>query len=222
MTNRDGRADAPTEEEVASVANCLFNHPRHRELLYKALAFCSEERAHGDAEAHLADQPEAASALQTPYALLRNLVAAGGLSLLAYDEDGRIIDDERAEELRAAGLDDDAIEDLVAEYRLVATAAGRAARDLLAPERRVAAIVNRTPSRREAYARVLGFCTEPRTLDEINSLLADDPALAPSRLSAGQRLHPSYFVDRLEEAGGLVWDGAWVTTAAGKRTLAAV
>ena len=89
MTNRDACVATPTEEEVSSVAGCLLNHPRHRELLYKALVFCREERDHGEAEAHLENQPEADQALQTPFVLLRSLVTAGGLALLSYDEEGR-------------------------------------------------------------------------------------------------------------------------------------
>lgn len=34
----------PSEESIARVVECLFNHPRHRELLYKALVHCQTER----------------------------------------------------------------------------------------------------------------------------------------------------------------------------------
>lgn len=76
--------------------------------------------------------------------------------------------------------------------------------------------------RRATFVRLLDFCRTPRKLADINQLLADDPALAPSQRTAGQKLHACYFIDRLEEAGGLVWDGSWVTTDAGKRALASV
>ena len=212
----------PSEESIARVVECLFNHPRHRELLYKALVHCQTERTEHAAAEFLARQPEAAQALQTPYTLLRNLAAAGGVTVIAHDAQGLALDETRCEQLRAAGLDDDALADLVAERRVLTTPAGCAACELLAPEHRTLAAIYKVPERRATFVRLLDFCRTPRKLADINQLLADDPALAPSQRTAGQKLHACYFIDRLEEAGGLVWDGSWVTTDAGKRALASV
>ena len=212
----------PSEESIARVVECLFNHPRHRELLYKALVHCQTERTEHAAEVFLARQPEAAQALQTPYTLLRNLAAAGGVTVIAHDAQGLALDETRCEQLRAEGLDDDALADLVAERRVLTTPAGCAACELLAPEHRTLAAIYKVPERRATFVRLLDFCRTPRKLADINQLLADDPALAPSQRTAGQKLHACYFIDRLEEAGGLVWDGSWVTTDAGKRALASV
>ena len=212
----------PSEESIARVVECLFTHPRHRELLYKALVHCQTERTEHAAEEFLARQPEAAQALQTPYTLLRNLAAAGGVTVIAHDAQGLALDETRCEQLRAEGLDDDALADLVAERRVLTTPAGCAACELLAPEHRTFAAIYKVPERRATFVRLLDFCRTPRKLADINQLLADDPALAPSQRTAGQKLHACYFIDRLEEAGGLVWDGSWVTTDAGKRALASV
>lgn len=212
----------PSEESIARVVECLFNHPRHRELLYKALVHCQTERTEHAAEEFLARQPEAAQAPQTPYTLLRNLAAAGGVTVIAHDAQGLALDETRCEQLRAEGLDDDALADLVAERRVLTTPAGCAACELLAPEHRTLAAIYKVPERRATFVRLLDFCRTPRKLADINQLLADDPALAPSQRTAGQKLHACYFIDRLEEAGGLVWDGSWVTTDAGKRALASV
>lgn len=212
----------PSEESIARVVECLFNHPRHRELLYKALVHCQTERTEHAAEEFLARQPEAAQALQTPYTLLRNLAAAGGVTVIAHDAQGLALDETRCEQLRAEGLDDDALADLVAERRVLTTPAGCAACELLAPEHRILAAIYKVPERRATFVRLLDFCRTPRKLADINQLLADDPALAPSQRTAGQKLHACYFIDRLEEAGGLVWDRSWVTTDAGKRALASV
>lgn len=212
----------PSEESIARVVECLFNHPRHRELLYKALVHCQTERTEHAAEEFLARQPEAAQALQTPYTLLRNLAAAGGVTVIAHDAQGLALDETRCEQLRAEGLDDDALADLVAERRVLTTPAGCAACELLAPEHRTLAAIYKVPERRATFVRLLDFCRTPRKLADINQLLADDPALAPSQRTAGQKLHACYFIDRPEEAGGLVWDGSWVTTDAGKRALASV
>lgn len=210
-----------TEERVARVVDSLYNHPRHRELLYKTLDFCGEERRFEEAEAFIEAQPERAQALQVPYTLVRCLVDAGGLALVRRDAAGNALDDGSD-----AGADADAAhptaEPCEAFRTVRTTPAGRAAVELLAPERRIAACVNAVPARRDAFAAVLAFCEQPRTLDAVKQLLANHPALEPSARTAGQRLHAVYFIDRLSEAGGLVWDHAWVTTDAGKRFLASV
>ena len=187
----------PSEESIARVVECLFNHPRHRELLYKALVHCQTERTEHAAEEFLARQPEAAQALQTPYTLLRNLAAAGGVTVIAHDAQGLALDETRCEQLRAEGLDDDALADLVAERRVLTTPAGCAACELLAPEHRTLAAIYKVPERRATFVRLLDFCRTPRKLADINQLLADDPALAPSQRTAGQKLHACYFSRRL-------------------------
>lgn len=212
----------PAEEDVARVVDCICNHPRHRELLYKALAFCREERDEGEVESYLKAQPEQAQALQTPYALVRSLVVAGGLAQASYDATGAVLDDARRAELAAQGLDDDAVAALAVRRTVTTTPAGRAAVALLDPERRIAACMNAGPARRDAFVRLLEHCRKPRSLDSVKRLLDEHPALEPSAHSGGQRLHAVYFIDRLNEAGGLAWDGAWVTTEAGKRFLASV
>lgn len=201
--------EALTEERIARVIDGLYNHPRHRELLYKTLDVCREGKRFEQAEAFIEAQPEYAQALQTPYALVRSLVEAGGLVAERRTAEGNVLTDNE--------------DNVPGSYRTVRTTpAGRAAVELLAPERRIAARVNAVPERHDTFAAVLAFCQEPRSLDEIKHLLADDPALKPSARTAGQPLHAVYFIDRLHEAGGLVWNHAWVTTDAGKRFLASV
>lgn len=211
-----------SEEAIACVVDCLCNHPRHRELLYKTVSYCTEERTAQEAEDFIEGQPEYGSALQTSTTLLRILEEKGAVALASYDADGAVIDDARAAELQAQGLDEDGLADLVAERRVRTTAAGEAALVLLDPERRIAACAHAVPERSEAFVKLLDFCRDPRSLDEVKGLFADDPVLDSGARTAGQRLHAVYFIDRLNEAGGLVWDGAWVTTDAGKRFLASV
>lgn len=221
-TDMNDAEDALAEERIARVVDALYNHPRHRELLYKTLDFCREERAFEDAETFIEAQPERAQALQTPYELVRFLVREGGLGLVRYDAEGCAIDDEREAQLREQGADDDVIADLVARRTVTTAPAGLAAVELLAPERRIAACANNVPARRAAFVRLLDFCREPRSLDEVKQFFEGDSVLEPSARTAGQKLHAVYFIDRLNEAGGLVWDGSWVTTEAGKRYLASV
>ena len=166
----------PSEESIARVVECLFNHPRHRELLYKALVPCHTARTAPAAAECLPRQPEAAQALQTPYTLLRNLAAAGGVTVIAHDAQGLALDETRCEQLRAEGLDDDALADLVAERRVLTTPAGCAACELLAPEHRTLAAIYKVPERRATFVRLLDFCRTPRKLADICLLYTSDAA----------------------------------------------
>ena len=215
-------AAQPAEEAIACVVDAVCRHPRHRELLYKTLAFCREERDELEAERFIGQQPECTQALPEPFALVRQLVACGGLERTAYDADGTPLDSTRQAELASQGLDDDAIAALATQHVVATTPAGLATVALLDPARRIAARVGIEPKRRDAFIRLLEHCREPRSLDSVKQLLDGHPALEPSARSSGQRLHAAYFIDRLDEAGGLVWNGAWVTTEAGERFLATV
>ena len=215
-------AGQPAEEAVARIVDSIYLHPRHRELLYKTLAVCSAERDALEAERFIEQQPECAQALQEPFALVRQLVTCGGLARAAYDENGVLLDGTLKAELVDQGLDDDAIAALATRHAVATTPAGLAAVTLLDPAYRIAACANAVPERRDIFVRLLEHCRKPRSLDSVKQLLDGHPALEPSTRSGGQRLHAAYFIDRLDEAGGLVWDGAWVTTEAGERFLASV
>ncbi|MEI3232069.1 MAG: hypothetical protein V8S24_13075 [Gordonibacter pamelaeae] len=211
----------PAEEAIAHVVDCICNHPRHRELLYKALAFCDEERDESEVESYLQTQPEQAQALQTPYALVRSLVAAGGLAQTRYDAPAPCSTARAGPSWPPKGSTTTP-QPRSRRRTVTTTPAGHAAVALLDPERRIAACVNAGPARRDAFVRLLEHCREPRSLDSVKQLLDEHPALEPTARSGGQRLHAVYFIDRLNEVGGLVWDGSWVTTEAGKRFLASV
>lgn len=202
-----------TEEQVSEVVDCVCNHPRHRELLYKALVFCRGGVDEPDAVAYVEAQPEYAEALQESGVLLHLLVRHGGLA--RTDVAAPAAD---ASDQADAGAADDGH---VPSWLLTTTPAGEVTCALLSPNRRIEACVREVPERENAFLTVLELCREPRKLSEVKAALADDPALAPSERTAGQRLLPSYFIDRLSEAGALVWDGAWVTTQAGLDFLAA-
>ena len=203
----------PTEEQVSEVVDCVCNHPRHRELLYKALLFCRGGVDEPDAVAYVEAQPEYAEALQESGVLLHLLVRHGGLARADVASPGP----------GASGQEggEPAEDDHVPSWRLTTTPAGESTCTLLSPSRRIGACIREVPERENAFLTVLELCREPRKLSEIKAALADDPALAPSERTAGQRLLPSYFIDRLSAAGALVWDGAWVTTQAGLDFLAA-
>ena len=228
MSDASGTAgqSTPSEEQVADLTDYVLAHPRHRELLYKALSLCIDPRDEHEVEDYLEGQSEYADALQDAHVLLRTLVRHGGLVRTALDVQGRELTDELLDQIardRGLGraLDNDEVADLTASHRVGTTPAGAAVVALLDPQRRIASCVEAVPERTNAFLSILQLCEgRPSTLGAIKELVRDDPALEPTARTAHLRLEASYFIDRLSEAGALVWDGGWRTTPAGERYLA--
>ena len=137
-----------------------------------------------------------------------------------YDEQGRLLDEAYVEELLVQELTEDDIYTLVDRRTLTTTEAGVAVVDIMGPQKRIDRVVSLVPERDSLFKRVLTFCAEPRSLEAINALIGDDPLLDPSERTAHIRLRPSYFIDKLHEAGALVWEGGWHITDAGQDWLA--
>lgn len=207
------------ERSVAEIVDCVCKHPRHRELLYKTLSHCTEERTLADVEEWIERQPEYASALQDASALVKSLSEHRGVLVVTRDEEGNPLSEEDLLTMTQQG-ERERVAAALSGRTIATTPQGKAAVSLLSPERRIDAFARKIPGRRNAFVELLEFCKTPRTLGEVNALFENSPYLDPTEQSGRQRLRPAYFLDRMEEAGGLVWDKAWVTTEAGKLFLA--
>jgi len=203
------------EERFDRISAAVLKQPLHREILYRTLLFCREQRDLPDVEAEIATYPEFAHAAQNQYRLISFLVDAGGLDLRELDEDGAIVTPERKD-----GLTEDEIDDLVASYALITTDAGTAVADALDPKRRIFEIFGLDPAYRDTYAEVLEFCEEPRKIADVEALLKDCSVLAFGRSAGEQAIKPSFFVDQLERGGGIVWKNGWVISDEGREILA--
>lgn len=56
------------------------------------------------------------------------------------------------------------------------------------------------------YLSILQLCKDAKSRKEIEDSLVDNPLLE------NPKIYPSYFIDTLEMAGGLLWNGRWETT----------
>ncbi len=90
------------------------------------------------------------------------------------------------------------------------TEAGRKVVEQHGASARLMQLLANEPHYLEIYKQVLAFCQTPRTMGEIDHLLQDNPALE------NPKVYASYFIDRLEAAGGLEWEGKWRTSEAAK------
>lgn len=124
-------SDLDFEAQVDDVLRCIAAQNSLREILYKMLVFCEEQRSYEVLERFIltSDEYVHSHILQSPDALMTMLVKHHGLTKDAADADGNRIDPDRL-----ASMDEDAADDLVATYLFTATEAGKAAADLISPE----------------------------------------------------------------------------------------
>lgn len=202
------------DEQVDKVGVCVTRHPLHREILFRTLEYCKDERVLQDIEQEMTTYPEWRSATQNQYFLITSLVKAGGLEYIERDVSGNVVT-----EIDKEGLSEDEAEDLVETFNYKTTAAGVAFLQDYNPAVRIAFELGRTPERVEVYREVLAFVAEgTRSIDDINKLLEgrDIGTYIDGRYEA---IKPSVFVDKLEHAGALVWDKGWKLTKEGRAYL---
>ena len=120
-------------------------------------------------------------------------------------------------------LDEAVAEDAAAESRIVLTDVGRELLDAYAPEATLRALIDGKPHYRAAFTAVLAACNAEEGCSRANleAVLNALPELAPDPATQQTRVYPQFFIDALESAGGIAWQGAWRTTDAGKALIAA-
>ena len=212
----DAAPELTFEQRVDHLRDIVHSNPRFREIHFRTLEFCLEQRELGEVEQMIAALPEFKTCGQNQYRLILFMENAEGLERFELDEDGEIITPERKE-----GLTDDEIDDLVLTYAFKTTDVGRAVYDEMRPQKRLNKLFNAFPKRVQAYRDVLEFCKQPRSFKDIDNLLAGSDVLKSGSLNTATNvpLQPSVFIDQLERNGGLVWDGSWNITAEGRRLL---
>ena len=100
------------------------------------------------------------------------------------------------------------------EERWQTTEAGKKVAELEAPAKRLLELLAQEPVYHDIYMQVLQFCQSPRARTEIESLLEGNPVMEQPKV------FPTFFIQRLEDAGALEWvDKHWWTTEAGKGVL---
>lgn len=90
------------------------------------------------------------------------------------------------------------------------TAAGRNVVGMESGENRLGRLLARETVYHDTYLQILQFCVLPKSRKEIESALEGNPVLEHPKVYA------SFFIEALEEAGGLEWNEKWETTQAGR------
>ena len=202
------------EERIDLVERAVKRNPLHREVLYKTLKYCMERRLLPDVEESIASYPEFPSTAQSPYYLLHFLVKDGGIDVFELDEEGEVVTEERKE-----GLTEDEIDDLVAQYAYQTNDIGAVIVEKMSPKNRLIELLGIVPDYYDTYIEVLGFLEEKKTFASVDTLLRGRDVLMANRDPGDRPIQPSVFIDKLEKAGGIYWDGGWLITPEGKELL---
>ena len=198
------------DDRVEKVRIAVHRSPLHREILYKLLMYCREARLLKDAEEEIASYPEFREAGQAPYILMTYLIKADGLEVFELDSAGAVITDEQK-----IGLNENELDDLIADFAYQSTEAGLAAAYEMSPEQRLNDLLGVTPAYYDTYLEVLGFLSEKRSFADVDQLLRGRDALYANCGPGDRPVQPSIFIDKLERAGVIFWDEGWLTTEEG-------
>ena len=177
------------EEVMEKVHQRIVSEPAYKTVLYKMLAFCQTARTSTDIHEEVLSYPEMKGSLQPVSVLLSWLMTCGGI-----------------EEVVVSGMDEK-------NRVLRTTAAGMAVCDKEKSGDKLAELLSHEPNYHDVYMQLLATCVSPKTRMEIEAMLQGNPILE------NPKVYANYFIETLENAGGLEWRDKWQTTDMGIRAV---
>ena len=204
------------DEQLADLGKLINFEPLIREIDYKILAYCVERRGLSDIEQRIASFPEFKGATRDQYHLITELVHHHGLQLFELDAAGEPVTPERKE-----GLTENEIDDLVAGFAYETTDVGKLIVEQMDPMVRLRELLDAEPQRQALYESILDYLGQKHSFAEVDVRIAQLAPADLSRCAGDGGVQSSVFVDKLERAGGLFYDGGWQTSEAGASFLAA-
>lgn len=201
---------------VAKVTEAVTRNPLQRELFYKVLSFCQESKPLREIEQMVMALPGFERTSANAYHFIAVMENAGGLERFELDDEGDVVDD-----ARKAGLTEDEIDDLVAEYAFMTTPAGQAVVEQHTPRARIIELLGLVPERRDTYIELMEFLAEePRTYNEVTQLLDGRDVLWHLDSKGNPELmQPSVFLDKLHDAAAIEWQQGWQLSEEGRAYL---
>lgn len=196
----------------------IQNNPAYKGLCFSLLRFCLKEHDRIEAMHYLDHLERPKTITQNSQQIITMLVDCGVVSQQIYVEGEAFSGDEH--DLYAVT---DLPENALIEYRLLASDTGKKALEELNPQKRIVELFESKPRHERAFIMVLKAClSKEKKQSDIEQLLMDNADVLTFDEKTGlPRVYPAYFTAALEEAGALVWKGAWRTTQEGKAFLEA-
>lgn len=165
--------------------------PRYEKALYRILGDCLDPIAFSDLERKIGSYPEMQVRFHEPATLVSWLVDAGALEALEVEPGG---DEANRSEGDIALATSEAGKQIWAEHETTDD---------------MARLIGTAGSLARAYKRVLELCRTPQSKRTVERALSEEGLLDTKQRQA------SCFLDKLEKAGGLVWNKGWTTTRQG-------
>lgn len=162
---------------------------------------CAEDRAVGDAKLSSPSGVAGSASDDFPAVPPADAMSADAAEADATETDAA--DGKADPEISAA-------QQLPQRYEWYLTAVGAQLLDDLAPELRLHDLLAEDPQALPIYTTILNLCVTPQNRQTIETALNDQ------KLMEDMGVFTSYFLDRLEQNGGLIWDGGWKTTPEGE------
>ncbi|MCI8468976.1 MAG: hypothetical protein HFJ75_05755 [Eggerthellaceae bacterium] len=211
---RPARRERPAVSVAA--APLLEANPSFAAPTCDLVRFCDRERSFAEAVEHLAAGPWPKTFVAQPDAFASLLCDHGLLSLHVY------VDGEPYAGTPDDLVDDEAVgPDAAVSYGLRATDEGRAVAAGLAPRAQLRRLIDEDPASAPAHLRVLELASAPegRSRDAIAAALRAEGLVPVDERTGLPRVFPTYYIDNLERAGGLLWESTWKTTREGRDLL---
>ncbi len=190
------------------------HNPRLKAPVACVLGLLADGEARGRAELEeVAAEAWSSSFSQKPAVVIDMLVRAGAVS------ESLSVDGEAYEgSLEDIQLDESIpLESDVSDV-VVITEAGRELASSIDPATTLRALFAQRPHYETVFKGVLAACLaeEGATREALEQAVeAGGAVISPE----GGRVYPQFFMDALESAGGIVWDGAWHATEAGRQVI---
>ncbi|MDR3316121.1 MAG: hypothetical protein LBS98_06570 [Coriobacteriales bacterium] len=201
-----------------SIQKLLESLPAQRKVLLAIVDFCREERSPGEVDEVTLELQKTNKSVYTPVLLRQMLEEAGAL---VYNEAVQPDEQEAGiePEPEVEQVEGEEIQYLVVAKRpegtWLSTAAALTIVDAEDPALRLRELLGVEPEYFGIFTHILDFCVEkPRTKQELNELVDDDPLLQQPRRYSG------FFIDKLDGCSALAWKPGWQTTQIGIDLLA--
>ncbi len=200
------------------MASKLIDHnPILKKPVLTALHVCIEHDGASRAAVETAlNEAWSAAFTQTPSSVVNALVRTGYLT-----EQITVDGAPYAGTLEDAYRDDAVALDANVDAVLTVTASGRALVEDYAPAVTLARLFSKRARYVPVFKSALEACCAAGGATRENIEKAIDASIAGHGIvgDEGQRIYAQYFIDALETAGGIEWDGVWQATDAGRAAI---
>lgn len=205
----------PDAKATSDAMEKLFRNEDTRELFYATVLFCCTSRTRAEVEDRIAAHPAFSKTILTPSACVDILMKKGALAASMRLADGSEVS---LDEFIAL-IEGEQLSKADGEMTLLATTVALETVAAMSVSNRLSALLKESDSdRKQIYREVLQFCSEPRTLSQIEAILKE-MGYFTSPTKDTETVYPSNIASALARTGALQWQNGWVLTEEGAEAI---